>query len=582
MSDMNETNNTEKLEDQGSFESGRPQQKILQERSESVAPQPQTGTGCAQQFGTEVQQNHDSMLEKIKAFFAEKFESLKQYIESLLSKNKDDLLERMGETDAAVAQAAKDINDNTSSVVGNSVNTLKGHVDSKMVGFAETQKQLADAFNVLNGTFSSLANSIKHPETGITAQLVQKTQTQLTAIQAQFDSIQKQFAEMGAALPALEQRLKVEAVGRRQLLEKHIDGAAQWATTTVNTHTDEAVRGVNGHTDNTVRRSTNEVKEHVEGVVSSHTESLKTNLNGAADQRIQHLQQELHNKIDATSKEETELIREAMGTIKTEIGKIGQGMQTIYNGIIQNAAKSQTESNQKLDLSNQKLDTILTVLTQQLENFKVEVQRLEGEKSHLTQERDEAREQGMHLSSELGKKKEQIADLTLQYNTSEKECAEQKRITEPYASFTPDYKNLLALTLQCDSLHELLDGITNPENTEDMLNFLLIFGSEQSFALKVYTVMREYKKLHKEPLSDAECTLVNAINSFYRQNRQLEFDVFEIAESVDGVIKFDKNKMQDMERPADTVMRGVEVIYVPTLRRDAAAIAFKAIVKGIK
>ena len=127
-----------------------------------------------------------------------------------------------------------------------------------------------------------------------------------------------------------------------------------------------------------------------------------------------------------------------------------------------------------------------------------------------------------------------------------------------------------------------MDGITNPENTEDMLKFLLIFGSEQSFALKVYTVMREYKKLHKEPLSDAERTLVSAINSFYRQNRQLEFDVFEIAESVDGLIKFDKNKMQDMERPADTVMRGVEVIYVPTLRRDAAAIAFKAIVKGIK
>lgn len=582
MTDMNETNNTEKLEDQGSFESGRPQQKILQEPSESVAPQPQTSTGGEQQFGTAVRQAHDSMLEKIKAFFAEKYESLKQYIESLLSQNKDDLLERMGETDAAVAQAAKDINDNTSSVVGNSVNTLKGHVDEEVQALAAAQKKLAESFKALNSTFQSLANSINNPETGITAQLVQKTQTQLTAIQEQFKALQNQFAELGKALPALEDRLNNEAVGRMQQLQKHIDGAAQWATTTFNTHTDEAVKGVNGHTDNTVRRSTNEVKEHVEGVVSSHTESLQTNLNGAANQRIQHLQQELHNKIDATSKEETELIREAMGTIKTEIGKIGQGMQAIYNGIIQNAAKSQAESNQKLDLSNQKLDTILTVLTQQLENFKAEVQRLEGEKSQLTQERDEAREQDMQLSSELGKKKEQIAALTQQYNTSEKECTEQKRITEPYASFTPDYKNLLGLTLQCESLYELLDGITNPENTEDMLKFLLIFGSEQSFALKVYTVMREYKKLHKEPLSDAERTLVSAINSFYRQNRQLEFDVFEIAESVDGVIKFDKNKMQDMERPADTVMRGVEVIYVPTLRRDAAAIAFKAIVKGIK
>lgn len=552
MSDMNEPNTIEKLEDQGSFESGRLQQREPQERSESVAPQPQTGTRGEQQFGTAAQQTHDSMLEKIKAFFAEKFESLKQYIEFLLSKNQDDLLKRMGDTDGAVESCKQNIGE----AVQQSTTELKGYVDGEVQALLATQKKLAESFEALNDTFHSLEKSINDPGNGIAAQLVQKTQTQLTAIQEQFKALQNQFAELGKALPALEDHLNDEAVGRMQQLEKHID--------------------------NTVRRSTNEVKEHIEGVVSSHTESLQTNLNGAADQRIQHLQQELHNKIDATSKEEAELIREAMGTIKTEIGKIGPGMQVIYNGIIQNAAKSQAESNQKLDLSNQKLDTILTVLTQQLENFKAEVQRLEGEKSHLTQERDEAREQGMQLSSELGKKKEQIADLTLQYNTSEKECAEQKRITEPYALFTPDYKNLLGLTLQCESLHELLDGITNPENTEDMLKFLLIFGSEQSFALKVYTVMREYKKLHKEPFSDAERTLVSAINSFYRQNRQLEFDVFEIAESVDGIIKFDKNKMQDMERPADTVMRGVEVIYVPTLRRDAAAIAFKAIVKGIK
>ncbi|MFC1239046.1 hypothetical protein ACFGOO_06380 [Treponema vincentii] len=528
MTDMNETNNTEKLEDQGDFESVNHQP--LQ------AP---VGTDTAPRSQPAAQQAHDSMLEKIKAFFAEKFESLKQYIESLLSKNKDDLLERIGETDAAVQKSATE---------------LKGHVDGAVQALAATQKKLADdTFNALNDTFHSLENSINDPENGITAQLVQRAKVQLSEIQGRFNALQE-----------------------------HAERAAQWTINDVNTHTDEAVKGVNGHIDNTVRRATDEVRDHVTAVVDKQTQQLQTNLTSAADQRIQHLQQELHNKIDATSKEETELIREAMGTIKTEIGKIGQGMQAIYNGIIQNAAKSQAESNQKLDLSNQKLDTILTVLTQQLENFKAEVQRLEGEKSHLTQERDKAREQAMQLSSELGKKKEQIADLTLQYNTSEKECTEQKRITEPYASFTPDYKNLLALTLQCDSLHELLDGITNPENTEDMLKFLLIFGSEQSFALKVYTVMREYKKLHKEPLSDAERTLVSAINSFYRQNRQLEFDVFEIAESVDGVIKFDKNKMQDMERPADTVMRGVEVIYVPTLRRDAAAIAFKAIVKGIK
>ncbi|MGP1428515.1 MAG: hypothetical protein ACTTI0_08725 [Treponema sp.] len=544
MTDMNETNNTEKLEDQGDFESVNHQP--LQ------AP---VGTDTAPRSQPAAQQHHNSMWKKIKAFFAE------------ILNNLQGLDTRLGATEVAIQQSTTE---------------LKGHVDGKVNLLVKTQKKLADTFNALNDTFHSLENSINDPETGITAQLVQKTQTQLTAIQEQFDSIQKQFAELGEALPALEHRLNAESAGRKQQLEKHIDEAAQWATTTVNTHTDEAVKGVNGHIDNTVRRATDEVRDHVTAVVDKQTQQLQTNLNGTADQQIQHLQQELHNKIDATSKEETELIREAMGTIKTEIGKIGQGMQTIYNGIIQNAAKSQAESNQKLDLSNQKLDTILTVLTQQLENFKAEVQRLEGEKSHLTQERDEAREQGMQLSSVLGKKKEQIAALTQQYNTSEKECTEQKRITEPYASFTPDYKNLLGLTLQCESLHELLAGITNPENTEDMLKFLLIFGSEQSFALKVYTVMREYKKLHKEPLSDAERTLVSAINSFYRQNRQLEFDVFEIAESVDGVIKFDKNKMQDMERPADTVMRGVEVIYVPTLRRDAAAIAFKAIVKGIK
>ena len=541
MTDMNETNNTEKLEDQGDFESVNHQP--LQ------AP---VGTDTAPRSQPAAQQAHDSMLEKIKAFFAEKYESLKQYIESLLRKNKDDLLERMGDTDGAVESCKQNIGE----AVRQSTTELKGHVDGAVQALAATQKKLADdTFNALNDTFHSLENSINDPENGITAQLVQRAKVQLSEIQGRFNALQE-----------------------------HAERAAQWTINDVHTSSvvGDSVNTLKEHTNGTTRRATDEVRDHVTAVVDKQTQQLQTNLNGAADQRIQHLQQELHNKIDATSKEETELIREAIGTINTEIGKIGQGMQTIYNGIIQNVAKSQAESNQKLDLSNQKLDTILTVLTQQLENFKAEVQRLEGEKSHLTQERDEAREQGMQLSSELGKKKEQIAALTQQYNTSEKECTEQKRITEPYASFTPDYKNLLGLTLQCESLHELLAGITNPENTEDVLKFLLIFGSEQSFALKVYTVMREYKKLHKEPLSDAERTLVSAINSFYRQNRQLEFDVFEIAESVDGIIKFDKNKMQDMERPADTVMRGVEVIYVPTLRRDAAAIAFKAIVKGIK
>lgn len=578
---------------------------------------PGSENAAASQSQPAARQNN-SFFVYIEKFLVEIFNKLQNLLTTCFAENKDD-----------IRNTANDVKGYTAESVRQSTDSVKGHIDGKMDQLTETQQKLRESFDALNGTFHSLESSINHPEYGITAQLVQKTKEQIA-------EVQKQVAAIWQALPELETRINGAADGRKQQAVKdvneHTSGVVGNSGNMLKGHISAATEG-----------QSQRLEEHIVHTAASQTENLQTQLNDAADRRIQRLQQEIASLIAGTKKlseaieqqleglarQNAAIPNTLMSELHTQIGNVTQLMNTLgadlqnrYERIVQeeqriNAvitdsqkelyAKIDETAKEEIDLSrkvinkidevyngvirhtdecqqqsNQKLEAILDLLTNQLERLKAEVQRLEEEKSILTQERNTARDQGEQLRAELERQKEHIAALTLQCNKMENECNEQKLITEPYSSFTPDYKKLLELSLQCESLHDLLDGIADPEKTEDMLKFLLVFGSEQSFALKVYTVMREYKKLHKEPLSDAERMLVSAINSFYRQNRQLEFDVFEIAESVGGVIKFDKNKMQDIDRPADTVMRSVEAIYVPTLRQDAAVIKFKAVVKGIK
>ena len=126
-----------------------------------------------------------------------------------------------------------------------------------------------------------------------------------------------------------------------------------------------------------------------------------------------------------------------------------------------------------------------------------------------------------------------------------------------------------------------LDIKERSHDTDNILNFISVFGIEFTFATKIYSAMRDYKKKFKEELNDNEKNLINTVNQYYKERYNIDYDILDCLDDIKGK-KFDKKIMQDMDKPSDSNFKTVSELYVPLLRKDGETIQFKAVIKGIK
>ena len=116
---------------------------------------------------------------------------------------------------------------------------------------------------------------------------------------------------------------------------------------------------------------------------------------------------------------------------------------------------------------------------------------------------------------------------------------------------------------------------------ENILRFIGIFGSGISVATKIDIAMRRDKKQEPITMLKEELELVHTLNSYYRKKLNLSFDVLDTIKFKSGM-RFEKQVMQDLNKPAQVDFRHATALYVPLLRNPVGEVQYKATIKGGK
>ena len=151
-----------------------------------------------------------------------------------------------------------------------------------------------------------------------------------------------------------------------------------------------------------------------------------------------------------------------------------------------------------------------------------------------------------------------------------------------FDSAVKPYVDIMKKTIKCESVKNIIGDNVNFDKTDEVLKFIGIVGPDFNYALKVYSSIRDYKKNNRVELTAEEKELIDEVNAFYKERENCDFDVLDMLEIITETTLFNKQTMQDIDKPADISFRYVETVYVPALRKDSSNIQFKACIKGKK
>lgn len=179
-----------------------------------------------------------------------------------------------------------------------------------------------------------------------------------------------------------------------------------------------------------------------------------------------------------------------------------------------------------------------------------------------------------NLSMQLTEVKAELFDVQ---NESLKFHQETEKNYGSVESFVKPYLALAEKVLACESTKDKVQKFLPLNRMENQMRLIRQVGRDQAFATELYNGMRLYKSTTKEPLTQADRDLVQAVNVFYRLNDGFDYDVMVIPSVGD---KFSKMTHQDLEKASSSAFLGFSEIYVPALMTDEKTVSFKAIVKG--
>ncbi len=232
-----------------------------------------------------------------------------------------------------------------------------------------------------------------------------------------------------------------------------------------------------------------------------------------------------------------------------------------------------------------------------LEGAVKKLMQAEGEKAELTNKLNKQTETisgiGQKLEEvkkELSTKGKELSDKESELDRTETALHNAERKLEEYSGrfggweeLTEPYRDLMEKMYRCPSLQEIIvkyalgEDLQSVGTMENMLKFIGVVGVGGSFAQEVYNVMRSYKKINAQYLTEEERGFIAELNGYCRRVLPAEFDVLDIPETG----KFDSAAMQDMEKPT-APYRNMAGVYVPGLRGDAKSFKQRAIVHGTK
>ncbi len=324
-------------------------------------------------------------------------------------------------------------------------------------------------------------------------------------------------------------------------------------------------------------------------------------------------------KLESILKEKEEIIdnlTKEKGNLKIEKEELGNKVkekEEIINNLTEEKRNLDSEKECLENIVKEK-EEIINNLTKEKGISEIEKQRLENtvkEKeeiiNNLIEKKGISESEKQELANTVKEKEEIINNLIeegenlesekewLKNTVKEKEeiinslTEEKGKLENRFGKFddiTIKYCEIMDKIYECKSTESIiennqLDIKERSHDTDNILNFISVFGIEFTFATKIYSAMRDYKKKFKEELNDNEKNLINTVNQYYKERYNIEYDILDCLDDIKGK-KFDKKIMQDMDKPSDSNFKTVSELYVPLLRKDGETIQFKAVIKGIK
>ena len=235
----------------------------------------------------------------------------------------------------------------------------------------------------------------------------------------------------------------------------------------------------------------------------------------------------------------------------------------------------------------EKLSTDLSSSEAKAEGLAQELSDSKAEAEKLSTDLSASEDKAQGLEQELSDSKAEAEKLSTQLSTSEAKAQELEQELAKVDALLQPYHEIYKAFVACPVFKNLLSqrGI-NDEEKSSMLKLAEVLGESYTIAGDMYEQIKSAKKENKEPLTNAEGIVYSLLNQYYRENNNIEVDIFTLPGEQNfeqDFVKtdFNKNEQEDLTDPSGAKNRKFAAkVYVPRLNRDNGNMMKKAIVEA--
>lgn len=303
--------------------------------------------------------------------------------------------------------------------------------------------------------------------------------------------------------------------------------------------------------------------------------------------RVNEELQKLSNEIDKILGPRTESLVKEPNTESSSINQMGDYREEIDKLVLEikelKQAMPQNDLVQEVEGLKKTIDSVKKELKIMDRNFQKLDKKVEGKED--TSPTSSTSVQAPLPSSveleDINQLKNLVHQQAITIAHLEKQVASLKNeMKHSLGSLQPTIEPFLALGSavdSCESTKELVKNYFPLEKTENAVLFVGLVGRDRGFANEIYNTMKKFKCTKKTPISPSEESLLATVNSFYRNRDNIDFDVLLVPEPLG---RFNKQQVQDLEKPGNTSFRQYSEVYVPIVMKDGNSVGFRGIVKG--
>lgn len=314
------------------------------------------------------------------------------------------------------------------------------------------------------------------------------------------------------------------------------------------------------------------------------------NTNKIIEQRnnedIQKLQNELDDALkdlDTADKEINSKNAELTQT-KTEFANVKQNLESQIsqlNGELSNAHNEINFKNTELIQAKTEFTNVKQNLENQIAQLNDELANARNEFNSKNYELEQTKKDFANVEQDL---KSQISQLNGKVETLEENLSSTGEKLKAWTNSADVYAPVRDAITKCPTFSSIVEtyGLDDMSD-EGLLKYAQTIGTTENFAYEIYQTASETKKQNKEFMTPEEVAVYDALNRVYRQNWNIEHDIFALPgeQPITGGFQktnFDSSNSIYLAEPRNKSLPYATGIYVPILKDKEGGVKQKAYV----